>query len=269
MLLSNLIILKCITNLHVGSENLMTSIVDKPVQKDLLTNYPKINASSLKGALREDYDGEAKNDIFGNDTNRGQIIFFDSKILFYPFRTSKYKKPYILVTSKSILKEFFYDLNINSVDNKNLNNFLTSFENLLTENGENLLIENLEISKYWNISDIDSLKFLPSDLTENCFIIDDENFNYLIEDIPVIARNKIENGQSANLWYEEYIPRETIFYTFLSSIKDSNNSKNSDENTQLKKFINYYKNRIFQLGANSTIGYGYIKFYNIADDSNE
>ena len=65
-------ILKCITNLHVGSGDSGFSIVDKQVEKDELTGYPMIYSSSLKGALREFLQrkrcSEVEN-IFGGEGN--------------------------------------------------------------------------------------------------------------------------------------------------------------------------------------------------------
>ena len=45
-------LIEALTNLHVGDMGTSCSIVDKTVQRDALTNYPTIYATSLKGALR-------------------------------------------------------------------------------------------------------------------------------------------------------------------------------------------------------------------------
>ena len=42
------------TNIHVGNENTSSvGLIDKAIQKDVLTGIPCINASSLKGAMNE------------------------------------------------------------------------------------------------------------------------------------------------------------------------------------------------------------------------
>ena len=41
------------TNMHVGSGDTNYGIIDKLVQRDVLSNLPMIHSSSLKGALRE------------------------------------------------------------------------------------------------------------------------------------------------------------------------------------------------------------------------
>jgi Uncharacterized protein predicted to be involved in DNA repair (RAMP superfamily) len=66
------------------------------------------------------------------------------------------------------------------------------------------------------------------------------------DDLPIIARNVLENGESKNLWYEQVIPAETIFYTFIQSPSGVLENELDD--------------KIVQIGANATIGYGYCKF---------
>ena len=41
-------------NLHVGNENVSNyGLIDKAIQRDIVTNLPCINSSSLKGAINE------------------------------------------------------------------------------------------------------------------------------------------------------------------------------------------------------------------------
>ena len=80
------------TNLHVGNENTSNyGLIDKAVQRDVLTGLPCINSSSLKGAINEyctqvasmNVDDRLK--IFcvdkGNDkteTQKGACTFYDA-----------------------------------------------------------------------------------------------------------------------------------------------------------------------------------------------
>jgi CRISPR-associated protein Cmr4 len=57
----------------------------------------------------------------------------------------------------------------------------------------------------------------------------------------------LENGESANLWYEEILPQETVFYTIIL-VEDNN------------ILTNNLTGKIVQIGANATIGYGYCRF---------
>lgn len=50
----------CETPLHAGSGDEL-GVIDLPIQREKHTNFPKVEASSLKGALRESF--ESKCDI--------------------------------------------------------------------------------------------------------------------------------------------------------------------------------------------------------------
>ena len=65
-----------------------------------------------------------------------------------------------------------------------------------------------------------------------------------LEQLPVIARNQLNNGISANLWYEEFVPRKTVFLTLIS--------RECEEDTGFDKMLK----EPFQMGANATVGYG-------------
>ena len=71
------------------------------------------------------------------------------------------------------------------------------------------------------------------------------------ENLPIIARNVLDNGQSKNLWYEQVVPSETVFYAIIQ-----------EPDGVLAKTID---GRLIQIGANATIGYGYCKFNLIAE----
>ena len=66
------------------------------------------------------------------------------------------------------------------------------------------------------------------------------------DNLPIIARNVLENGESKNLWYEQVLPAETILYTIIQ-----------EESDDLKNALD---NKIIQIGAGATIGYGYCQF---------
>ena len=47
------------TNLHVGNESIVNfSVIDKAIQRDVTTGIPCINSSSLKGAIKEYFEGD-------------------------------------------------------------------------------------------------------------------------------------------------------------------------------------------------------------------
>lgn len=218
------------TNLHVGNENTSNyGLIDKAIQRDVLTKLPCINSSSLKGSINEyctqvaGLDSDERIRIFGVDkgnkksaTQKGSDTFFDADLLLLPVQDDTCL--YHWVTTKSILKGLVEKMKI----------FDVIFNGSEDENALLLVIKEL-----FNQREIK--------------IISDEQFSNLCsdEELPIIARNCLEDGQSTNLWYEQILPSETVFYTIMHSADDT-----------LSKAIN---NKIIQIGANATIGYGYCR----------
>lgn len=221
------------TNLHVGNESGGDfTIIDKAIQRDPLTGLPCINSSSLKGAINEfcaqspnsklRSDDEVKEKafvkirqrIFGSDktkketgTQKGEAIFFDAKLLFLPQQDEQNLFHY--ATSDNVI----------SMLNDRVKLFSPSFNYVkpASYNGKTVKTEN-------------------------------EKFTALCSDdnLPIIARNVLENGESKNLWYEQVLPSETVLYTIIQEKKE-----------ELKNALD---GQIVQIGANATIGYGYCKF---------
>ena len=83
--------------------------------------------------------------------------------------------------------------------------------------------------------------------------MDSKEFSELCnnDNLPIIARNAL--GVNTNLWYEQVVPSETIFYAIIQ-----------EPNSALKDCMN---GKIIQIGANATIGYGYCEFSCIAEST--
>jgi CRISPR-associated protein Cmr4 len=249
--------LKNLTNMHVGSGDINFGVVDNLVQKDAITNYPVIHSSSLKGAFREHFESFEDNDminyIFGQNpedssTKRpGAFAFFEAKLLFRPVRSSE--ELYFSATSKGILEEFLLMINNLGVEFS----LKSEIETLLQQANENIIatkdvILEDEKAKKADFKLTDKFKQL---FGENIAIYPDSLFKEL--SLPFIARNRLENGESKNLWYEEVVPRFSIFYFFIQK-PDNINEKYLN---QVQSFEEKFNNtKLIQLGANKSIGYG-------------
>lgn len=212
------------TNLHVGNENTAgTGIVDKAVQRDALTGLPCINSSSLKGAINEwctalgKMSAADRKIIFGsvkdgspNDSQKGKAIFFDAKLLYMPKQCDKV--PYCLATRAEAVSEI--------EDRAKMLGLAVTAE---------ILKENVACKYGYEVMEC-------GDFSKLC---DDEH-------LPVIARNKLDNGTSENLWYEQVIPAETVFCAMID-----------DHDGKLTACLD---GQYVQIGANATIGYGLCKF---------
>ncbi len=266
-------IIENITNMHVGSGEANFGIIDNLIQRDVLTGYPTIHSSSLKGALREFFEIGLKESeefikyVFGDENkNPGNVKFFEAVFLGMPLRSSK--QPYVFATSAFALKNLFDFLNHLGVEIPlcdQLNKLLKEIKdnNETISNGD-YEVEDEKVRK----SDID-LNVLSELFKEERIMVYPEKFEgkfkEYVEDLPTIARNKLENGISVNLFYEEVLPKKSKFFTVFSFPTNLN----KDDKEQLEKFEEEFVTEItspknvIQLGANASIGYGICRFREI------
>lgn len=255
---------KCITNLHVGSGDINFNIVDNEVEKDPVTAFPTIHSSGLKGALRSQYykeNDEEKDIIFGKegskDGNSGCVKFLTAELLFQTVRAGDENSLYYLVTCKDILRKFadmqktLFD-NVNNIDA--LVDELEENKAYYFFNSEDLNEKGVKVDRfeYQCVKGNDNLwnKFISEFVDEKdrakVIIIPTSDMKKI--ELPVIARNKLdEKGISQFLWYEEFVPHESIFYFITLS-----NNQKADE--FFTGWLN--NNHCIQIGGNASIGYG-------------
>jgi len=123
-----------ITPLHPGSGASVAG-VDLPIQRERHTNFPMIQASGVKGALRDlakklkdagklDNKAEEKIDIvFGPETERasehgGALAVTDARILLFPVRSVR--GVFAWITCPAVIKRFERDLTILKATNEGL-----------------------------------------------------------------------------------------------------------------------------------------------------
>ena len=207
------------TNLHVGNESIVNfSVIDKAIQRDVTTGLPCINSSSLKGAIKEYLENEGCKEIkalFGstkadkNDSQKGSVLFFDATLLAIPEQKIGGDSPYKQMYNDDVLDAFLTKASVLGANVKK--------ENLLNHI---LKKEGCNCKKF---------KSLCSD-----------------DNLPIIARNCLENGESVNLWYEQVLPSQSVLATIIQTVNE--------------KDLDMLNDKIVQIGANATIGYGYCKF---------
>jgi CRISPR-associated protein Cmr4 len=243
------------TNLHAGNENTSSyGLIDKSVQRDVLTALPCIHASSLKGALNEFFTVKKKKDghflltVFGadksgnnRDTQKGSYSFFDAQLLSIPVQSNN--RLFYRATAPGVLKRFAEQLGLFGIEYTAFNlDFDLERPVVFTEAGTKLgdftagvQAPNEEVTRLEKLIGKDIALFSDKQFKELC---DDDS-------LPIIARNKL--GENKNLWYEQIVPQETVFYSlFLSG-----------ENEDITKELD---GEIVQIGANATIGFGYCQF---------
>jgi len=115
------------TSLHMGSGTSL-SYVDLPIQREKHTDFPIMQASGIKGVMKEFAERQWKEDktkvetIFGpeeGDKFASCIVFTDAKILLFPVRSVS--GIFAWVTSPFVLKRFKRDLESAGVEFKDNN----------------------------------------------------------------------------------------------------------------------------------------------------
>ncbi len=286
-----LYVITALTNMHVGSGDEGFGLIDNRVQRDAVSGLPCINASSLKGALREYYDnkwgdGEAAKTrirtIFGSENSgqsedfmAGQYRFFSGNLLTLPVRSNG--APFYRATSPAVLKELLNALDTFAADPQPpWIEALKKTAPLEPAQGRPLLLtkpatgdntENTEqeifLEEYslnaFSHRDLpaDDLKALEPLLGERPALLHDDDFAELCDDyhLPLVARNKLENGLSKNLWHEQVVPRESRFYFFTLSPGNCGHR------------LEFSGGEPVQIGAGATIGYGFCRITDVGQPS--
>ena len=248
--------MKCVTNLHVGSGDENYNIIDNEVERDPVTGYPTINSSGVKGALREHFryvDSVNHIEIFGQDNKdkssrikSGSYKFFSADFLSRPLRVSDNSgHTYINVTTVDAIESFLEKMELLNVD------FTAEWEEVDFDGKEFLVSGESKISEIEGktVGKTDANKALLENLIGRNYAIAKSLNEY---ELPVMARNFLENGESKNLWYEEIVPHESMFYTVIITPDGVDCEFDSE----------FEKNTI-QFGGNASIGYGVIKLEKI------
>jgi len=267
-----------LTPVHPGAGSSL-SYVDLPVQRERHTGYPMMAGSGIKGVIRNLAQRSNLNDIkkvFGSEETgdtASLVSFTDAKILFYPVRSVRgvfawVTCPYILSRLKKELQSFGKEIDLNDFDIKELadEKIIVNKESLLKVDNTKVALEefvfdvgsdvgNKDLSNFFNLIK----EYLTDEIKNNEFekrlaIVSDNVFadlvNYAIE---IRTRIKIDQisgtAKTGNLFTIEFVPSESIFYSFLFSRKD-------DDSVNLETLI---ENKIIQIGGDETTGSGFVK----------
>lgn len=227
--------MECLTNLHAGSGEANYSVIDNEVQRDPVTGYPTIFASGIKGAIREyfkrhDYDTSDLNylNYFGSEQGEAKSNEKGTKPGYL-----KFTQAHLLAFPKRVEDG---DKPYKLVTSMTAKDELSNFTNLF-QNNENLNIDS------------------------NC---NEQEFQKLVKHLPVTARNQLDHGKSENLWYEEIVPHESIFWFAVLYDGGSNEEILKEFNERL---LGDSGETIIQFGADASIGDGLCRVMKLYDFS--
>lgn len=244
----------CETPLHAGSGDSL-GIVDMPIQRERHTSFPKIEASSLKGALREFFESKHEGGhrhetiitTFGAEEDiqqAGALGFTDARLLLFPIKSMR--GIFAWVTCPRVLKQFAKDMmltnkdfnieNLSSLSAIDENNcyLLHANSNLTLKNDKIVLEEytfNTMVQKDLKIGTIPLADWLADNLftahsywknkaQKDIVILSDNDFQDFVNlSTEVITRTRIDNTtgtvENGALFTEEYLPTESVLYSLV------------------------------------------------------
>lgn len=251
------------TSLHPGTES-SSGVVDLPVAREATTSYPVLMSSGLKGAMRDVFENKHSEQtterVFGAPNGAGGISVTDGRLLLLPVRslTGNYR----WVTCPYILERLQRDLQLAGFEQDFSIPQLKEAHAVAATEGR-LYLEELLFTVSKEEETINTLanaikslvlhKSTQDRLLNQLTVISDVDFKHFASyGLPVNARNQLnkEKKTSRNLWYEETIPADSLFYTILLP----RHGKEED----LQDLLEVFGDRPYlQVGGNETIGQGW------------
>ncbi len=280
-----------ISPVHAGS-GASFAAVDLPIQRERHTNWPHIQASGVKGAMRAHYrdfaaDKSLINFIFGYDRDDaahhnsynskrkdddqftigdsssnfpGAVSFSDAKLLAFPVRSSV--APFVWITSPAVLKRLSNDLAFAGLSPIN------GIPPLVGENAfclaggisGDVILEDMVVS----VPSGDAPNPLPSGFPalDKLLLVSDEVFKYAVDSCTEIQTQiKIDSekgtAKDGALRYQELLPADSILYTVVYySRAVFDNALQADT---VRGHVEDVIKNFMQIGGDETLGRGVCK----------
>lgn len=293
-----LLFIHSLTGLHPGSGTAL-GVVDLPVQRERHTHWPTIPGSSLKGVLRAEcvrLAGDNQDDdnvltAFGPQTSAasdhaGAVAFSDARILAFPVRSLT--GVFAWVTCPAVLTRLARDLGI--CDGPGLpaipdveeghaacsdnSPIIAGDGRLLLEEFEFTRSEDTDIAKLgdWMASNAVRDRGTADRLRSHLAVLHDNDFTHFARNATeVVARvgldYDLKTVRPGALFYEEYVPAETIFYS-LVLCSNSRRTQSPRTAADILQWMRSHRPETLQIGGGETVGKGFCAVH-FSDGSRE
>lgn len=278
----------CETPLHAGAGGGIGT--ELPIQREEHTQFPKIEASGIKGALREVFEqnfkkaGKKVDDpdlvaVFGHptdgDKNAGALGLTDGRLLLFPVRSRR--GVFAWATCPRVLKRFERDLevcvaNLAGQQTADLLAFLKAMPkdkptvppNGIIAKGEVWLEEysiavdvNIETGAFaTHLSGLIGISELPGQFV----VIPDDYFSDFVQHCTEMhTRIRIDNDThvvaDGQLFTEEHLPAESVLYSLALAHPEFSKTAGKNAAAILQIFENGLS-QVVQIGGNATLGKG-------------
>lgn len=273
------------SSLHVGSGTSLGAI-DLPIQREKATNLPMVPGSSVKGALRELTRMEGKtweNQVFGPEADvrtttihyAGAASFADLQLLYFPVKSLR--ETFVWVTSPYLIQRFLGKIPKDPFASKKIPE-VTEETCLIAEGASDLIVNNKVILEEfafnanagsyagelggWLARILEGKPdYIQKKAKKHVVVVSDTVMDHFVSySMPVTARIQIEKDTrtAENLWYEEFLPPETVFIGKVASTTSCGFEKTPSlpSETVLTELGNLPST--FMLGGDKTTGRGWV-----------
>jgi CRISPR-associated protein Cmr4 len=289
------------TPLHPGSGSTV-EMVDLPIQRERHTGFPVIPGTAIKGVLRDLAERRNPNkkaeiaDVFGpeagsGDLHGGALSITDARLLLFPVRSLE--GVFVWVTCPLVLMRLERDLKSGKIqgltlspiqDGIKMGHAIRGKQSALI--GSPLVLEEYDFQ--WLDGDdqqktaLDELatklaNLLPETpeyqpyrerLRTHLVIVSDEDFTHLVTTATeVVTRIKLNErktttGDGGNMWVEEFLPSDCVFYALALAMPPRSGNANSTIQ-EADGVLNFLRNDIrpdlIQIGGDETVGRGWMR----------
>ena len=238
--------------------------IDLPIMRERHTRIPIIPGSSVKGVLRDLWNGlPEQKDIFGDDSKdnpkAGKVMIGEARVLAFPVRSAR--GMFAWVTSPLALERFKRDSN-GTFDIPSALDTMQCLApaDLCFKEKRNAVFEEYCFEQTGSVPEdiLNAFAGLSDDpvwqsVKTRLAVISDDMFSYFVENACEIpARIAIDDDtgivKGGALFYQEQVPSETLFYNVVSSGKEEIFSNFIAKISEAK---------VLQFGGDETIGLGY------------
>ena len=277
-----LLFIHALTGLHPGSGTAL-GVVDLPVQRERHTDWPIIPGSSLKGVMRAECARDNRGDkdvlaVFGPETgaasdHAGAVAFSDARILAFPVRSLT--GVFAWVTCPDVLNRLKRDLALIGggfppVPAVGKDKTACAEDSPLIAHDGRLMLEEFEFLRDgdarevadWIASRAVEDTGTQERLRAHLAILHNDDFTHFVRNATeVVARVGLDyerkTVRKGALFYEEYLPAETLFYSLaLCSASRRPNSELSTA-TDILQWLSKNAPKTLQIGGGETVGKGF------------
>jgi len=276
-----LMFIHALTGLHPGS-GIALGVVDLPIQRERHTGWPTIPGSSLKGVMRAEAirrSGEIDENtlaIFGPEPSAahehaGAVAFSDARILAFPVRSLT--GVFAWTTCPAVLTRLARDMSIGGgtlpdFASPEPDTVLCARDSPLLADKDRLLLEEFEFTRSDACKEVSEwiAKHVIRDdgtadrLRSHLVVIPDDDFTHFVRNATeVVARVGLDYDnktvRKGALFYEEYLPPETLLYSLVTATESRRQSNRMPATEILNRLVSDAPS-ILQIGGGETVGKG-------------